>query len=124
MTTPYPHAAKFGPEDLRRWNPATQQLTAPVAVYVYAVGTSTRSTLYTDNTRATPLTNNPVPTGVAANSPGLDATGNLIFFAEHNNYDVVADGVRLTVRTIPEPADMQAGSGGGGGFNPATYVNF
>ena len=64
MTTPYPHAAKFGPEKFYTWNPATQQEVLPVTVYVYAVGTTNRSTLYTDKTRATPLANNPLPIGV------------------------------------------------------------
>lgn len=121
MTFLYPHAAKFGPQDLRKWNSTTQQLTAPTVVYVYAVGTTTRATLYTDGTRGTSLANNPIPTGVATNAAGLDALGNLIFYAEADDYDVVADGQRYTVRALPSNADVQASLSS---FDTSTYVNF
>jgi len=125
MTTPYPHAAKFGPQDLRKWNPATKDLPTPTTVYVYAVGTTTRATLYSDENRTSTVINNPVATGVTANTAGLDATGNLIFFAEHNDYDILVDGVRYTVRTNPNPTDIRTTSTGtGGGFDPSAYVNF
>lgn len=120
MTTPYPHAAKFGPEKFWTWNSGTQQEIIPTTVYVYAVGTTVRSTLYTDRTRATPLTNNPLPTGVGYNEPGVDTVGNITFWAEHNDYDLSVNGVTFTVRTSPEPVDLQSSSG----FDPATYVNF
>lgn len=128
--TPFPHAAKYGPQDLRKWNPALQQLVNPTAVYVYAVGTTTRSTLYSDANRTTTVPNNPVANGVAANSPGVDGVGNLIFYAEHNDYDVVADGYRLTVRTQLQTTDVSASvspsvtPGVTGGFDPSTYVNW
>jgi hypothetical protein len=122
MTTPYPHAAKFGPQDLRKWNPATKDLPLPTVVYVYAVGTTVRSTLYTDANRSGTASNNPVSTGVSANAPGIDAAGNLIFYAEHNDYDLLVDGVRYTVRTNPLPADLRTTTGSG--FDPSTYVNF
>jgi hypothetical protein len=122
MSFLYPHAAKFGPVDLRKWNPATKNLDVPTVVYVYAAGTTNRATLYTDATRATTATNNPVATGVTSNTAGLDALGNLIFYAEADDYDILVDGQRYTVRALPTNADVQATAGSG--FDPSTYLNF
>lgn len=119
--TLYAHAAKFGPIALWQRNPSTGAITIPATINVYAVGTTTRATLYTDDSRGSTAPNNPVSTGVAVNLAGVDTQGNLIFYAEADDYDVVADGQRQTVRAIPRNSDVQSSAGG---FDPSTYVNF
>lgn len=106
MTYSWPSKGKFAATWLPKWNATTQQITYPTAIYAYAVGTTNRLTLYTDETGATTLSNNPVPTGVATNNPGLDVNGNLILFGDVGKFDLVVDGSRFTYAFSPSPDDL------------------
>jgi hypothetical protein len=103
-------AGQYGPVDLRSQNPLTEALIAPASVAVYAVGTSTPVSLYTDRTAGTGLAN-PLPTGQATNAPGVDALGNVIFFAAPGRYDMAVGSQTYTVTVYPDPADLAASLG-------------
>ena len=108
----------FGPTDLRKWNSTAQQLQAPSEVSVYLPGTSTPAELFTASDGLTDATNNPVTTGVAVGSTGLDVDGNLMFYAAPGHYDYVADGERFPCVVYHNPDDvaaaLAASSSGGG----------
>jgi len=108
------YAGQYGPETLTD----TTGRPAPTAlVQIYQPGTFTPATLYGARDRSVPLTANPVPSGMAVNTPGLDIWANLLFFADPGRYDLVVTSggkqTRLTVVVDEDPAEPEAGGGGG-----------
>ena len=91
----YTYAGRYGPEQVidSRGIPQTNK-----TVYVYAVGTTTLATLYTDRTKGT-TTSNPTTTS---------ALGNLTFFADPGSYDIMVNGTRLTIAVPVDPAESEA----------------
>lgn len=107
-------AGKYGPNHL--WGQdSTNRLIVPTAVLVNVSNTSTPAALFTDRTLGT-VAPNPVATNVTWPTPGLDASGNLTFFADPGQeYDVVATlpggstAVVHGLRLVVDPADLGAG---------------
>jgi hypothetical protein len=109
------YAGKYGPNHLWGQDPVSNRLVIPTAVQLVVSGTSTPATLFTDRTM-TATTSNPVPTNVTWPNPGLDASGNLTFFADPGQeYDAVvtltggATQVVHGLRLVVDPADIGAG---------------
>jgi hypothetical protein len=94
-------AGQYGPNDLR----AGPTLTLPGTVFIYAVGTTTPVTLYTDRTMGT-TASNPLTTGVSADTAGVDLQGNALWFAPVGRYDMNVDGATYTVAVYPDPEDL------------------
>jgi len=108
----FAHAGAYGSDDLidQRGRP----LPTGTLVIVAAVGTSTPASLFVDEDRSAPAAN-PVPLG---------ATGNLRFFAEPGEYDLVVGSSRVTVVVAPWPADLDgAGPGGPVALDDLTDVD-
>ena len=64
-------------------------------VSVYLVGTTTLASLYTSRTKAT----------AAANPTATDSRGNVSFFADPGDYDLLCNGTTLTVSVPVDPSD-------------------
>ncbi len=87
--------------------PALVPLT-DAGVTVRVVGSTSPAPVFTNRSMATPLAN-PLPTGVAANSPGVDTFGNLVFWAPAGDENgsttyevlVVVDGEDPVVFVLP-----------------------
>jgi hypothetical protein len=102
----YQFAAQFGPEDLRSQNVTTKTLVNPTSIAVYNYGTAVLAGLFTDKTMATAGAN-PLATGVATNTAGVDAVGNVCFFVLPGSYDILINGtVKITRQLWPDPADL------------------
>lgn len=84
---------------------------APVAVY--AVGSSTLASLYTDRTKAAP----------AVNPAAVGSLGNLTIFAEPGVYELDAGFGRVRVVVAPDVADLGATGPPGGGATGAQLVD-
>ena len=67
---------------------------APVSVYL--VGTTTLASLYTSRSKAT----------AAANPTATDSRGNVSFFADPGDYDVLCNGTTLTVSVPIDPSEI------------------
>ena len=105
------HAGQYGPVS------ASNALGSPlegVAFTVYNKGTTTKASLYTDRTM-----------GTAAANPGVtDADGNLTFWAAPGFYDVLCNGLTLSVVVNPDPTDLSAPATGLTGIAIASANGF
>lgn len=108
MTYTWPSKGKFEANLLLKFTPPSTISGIPTVLNAYAVGTTTKLLLYTDETGTATISNNPIPTGVDPNVAGLDATGNLILFGDVGRFDLVADGVRTTFSFKPSWDDLSA----------------
>jgi hypothetical protein len=100
------HAGQYGPEPAL--DPAGQLLKSS-SVPVYQVGTTTLAVIYTDRMK----------TAHAANPTLTSTIGNLTFYADPGDYDIVLNGVRLTVTVFTDPDDVATGTGPPGPAGPA-----
>jgi hypothetical protein len=90
-------------------NLTTKLLTIPTSCAVYQVGTSTPVALWTSRTKTTSLAN-PLPTGVTVNTPGIDTSGNVVFYTDPGYVDLLINGTsRFTVRIYMDLAETVQG---------------
>ena len=92
----YAHAGRYGTDSLTRRN--GRPVPAGTEVVVYEAGTTTPATLYADRDRAP-----------ADNPAVVTALGNLTFFAEPGEYDLLVGSTTLRVVAVPDPRDTDSG---------------
>lgn len=106
--TQFLYAGCYGPEQV------IDLTGAPIVnteVIVYAHGTTTPASLYSDRTMDATVVN---PTST-------DGDGNLTFFTAPGQYDIVCNGATVTVNVIPDPLDLpntHASTHAAGGTDP------
>ncbi len=104
----YTFAGQFGPDDLRQQNVTTKLLVNATSVAVYNTGTMVLASLFTDRTMANAGAN-PLALNAPANTAGVDAGGNILFYAAPGTYDVLINAsIKFTFPVYPDPADLQA----------------
>lgn len=89
----YTYAGRYGPENVI--DQSTGRPIPGAAVEVFLRGTSNRASLYLDRTKALSQVN---PTAT-------DARGNLTFFADPGEYDILVNGATLPVTVPIDPAE-------------------
>lgn len=114
-----PDVGQWGPEpflDLRG-RPRTD-----ITATVYEPDGTTLATLYADQSGTTALAN-PLPTGVATTTAGLDVRGNGSFYAEPGPYVLVVARGGTEVYRSPITVAADDDTAGGGGPGAVTSVN-
>jgi hypothetical protein len=86
-------------------NTSTKALTFPSSCAVRLQGTTTLASLWTSRTKGTAAAN-PLASGVATNSVGIDTAGNVLFYVDPGRYDIFVNGTyTYTVTVEPDPAE-------------------
>lgn len=92
------------------------------SVTIYLAGTSTLATLYADE-NFTAMTN-PLPTGQAVGTNGVDTAGNVRFSAAPGKYDaLLPGGAKVRCDVSADPADIGAHFDDPDGHGTRTYVD-
>lgn len=101
----FANAGRYGPENVVSFT--TGIPISGASATVYDVGTTTKATLYTDRTKAT----------TAANPVLADSYGNLTFFADPGQYDLLINGRTLQITVPVDPIEVDSESTVGGAVN-------